>query len=59
MKHLLAGTLIPGALAIVGIVAVVLWTGVGPVGLLEARVPGLDRPKSGDDEPPAKPLVGS
>ena len=30
MKHLLPGTLIPGALAIAGIVAVLLWTGVGP-----------------------------
>ena len=59
MKHLLAGTLIPGALAVVGIVAVVLWAGMGPVGLLEARVPGLDRPKSGGEEPPAKPLKGT
>jgi outer membrane protein assembly factor BamB len=58
MKHLSAGTLIPGALAVVGIVAVVFWTSVGPVGPLEARVPGLDRPKLGDDEPMAKPLVG-
>jgi outer membrane protein assembly factor BamB len=58
MKHLLAGTLIPGACAVVGIVAVVLWTGVGPVGTLEARIPGLDRPQQGIDESPAKPLVG-
>ncbi len=58
MKHLLAGTLIPGALAVVGIVAVLLWTSVGPMNQLEARVPGLDRPKLGE-EPPAKPLVGT
>ncbi len=59
MKHLLAGTLIPGALAVVGIVAVLLWTAVGPMNRLEARVPGLDRPRSGEREVPVKPLVGT
>ena len=59
MKHLSAGTLIPGALTVVGIVAVLLWSGVGPATRLEARVPGLDRPKLGDGEPPAKPLKGT
>jgi outer membrane protein assembly factor BamB len=59
MKHLLAGTLIPGAFAVVGIVAVLLWTTVGPMNQLEARVPGLDRPQSGKGEAPAKPLVGT
>jgi outer membrane protein assembly factor BamB len=57
MKNLLAGTLIPGALALVGLAAIVLWTGVSPV-TLEARVPGLDRPKLSGDEPAARPLVG-
>jgi outer membrane protein assembly factor BamB len=57
MKNLLAGTLIPGALALVGMAAVVLWTGVSPAPL-EARVPGLDRPKLDGDLPAAKPLVG-
>jgi len=59
MKHLLTGILIPGAFAVVGIVAVLLWTSVGPVSQLEARVPGLDRPKSAEGEPPAKPLAGT
>jgi outer membrane protein assembly factor BamB len=57
MKNLLAGTLIPVALALVGIVALLLWVGVSPMAL-QARVPGLDRPKSGEGEPAAKPLVG-
>ena len=58
MKKLLSGTLIPGALALVGIVALVLWAGVSPMAL-EARVPGLDRRRADDDEPTAKPLVGT
>ena len=57
MKNPLAGILIPGASALVGIVAVVLWAGINPIEL-EARVPGLDRPKLGDDLPATKPLVG-
>ena len=48
MKNLLASTLIPGVLALIGVVALVLWTNVGPVGPLEARVPGLDRPKAAE-----------
>jgi outer membrane protein assembly factor BamB len=57
MKNLLAGTLIPGALALVGIVALVLWAGISPIEL-QARVPGIDRLKADGNEPPAKPLVG-
>jgi outer membrane protein assembly factor BamB len=57
MKHLPACTLIPGAFAVIGIVAVLLWTGVGPMSELEARVPGLDRRNVVVDAP-AKPLVG-
>ena len=59
MKNLLAGILVPGAFAVAGIVAVLLWTGVDPVNRLEARVPGLDRPKLGEGEPAAKPLTGT
>jgi outer membrane protein assembly factor BamB len=58
MKNLSAGTLIPGVLAIVGVVTLVLWANVGPVGLLEARVPGLDRPKPTDSQPEPKQLAG-
>ena len=54
MKNLFAGTLIPGVLALVGVVALVLWANVGPVGPLEARVPGLDRPKPAEGEAPAE-----
>jgi outer membrane protein assembly factor BamB len=59
MKHLLAGTLIPGALAVGGIVAVLLWTTVGTTSRVDARLPGQDRPKSGDAEAPRKPLKGT
>ena len=58
MKNLLAGTLIPGVLALIGVVALVLWVNVGPVGPLEARVPGLDRPKPADAQFEPKQLVG-
>ncbi|NUQ62529.1 MAG: PQQ-like beta-propeller repeat protein [Pirellulales bacterium] len=44
MKIYLPGTLIPGLLAIVGLVAVGLWLGVGPRQSLHARIPGMDRP---------------
>ena len=43
MKNFFASTLIPGVLALIGVVAIALWTNIGPVGPLEARVPGLDR----------------
>jgi outer membrane protein assembly factor BamB len=60
MKNLSAGIWIPGVFALVGILALVSWASVGPmVGHLDARVPGLDRPKTIDGELPAKPLVGT
>lgn len=37
-------TFISGALALVGIAVVILWLNVGPNRVLEARIPGLDRP---------------
>jgi outer membrane protein assembly factor BamB len=61
MKNPLAGILIPGALALTCAAALVLWTHVGPmVEPLEARVPGLDRPKATEDgAAQAKPLKGT
>jgi outer membrane protein assembly factor BamB len=58
MKNLLASTLLPGVLALIGVVAIVVWTNVGPVGPLEARVPGLDRPRVAEGQPEPKQLVG-
>ena len=61
MRNPLAGILIPGALALACAAALVLWTHVGPmVDQLEARVPGLDRPKLTEDAAAqAKPLKGT
>ena len=58
MKNLSAGTLIPGVLALAGVAALVLWAGVGPARPLEARVPGLDRPKPAGEKADVRPLVG-
>ena len=58
MKNLLAGTLIPGLLALAGIAAVVLWANVGPVGPIEARIPGLDRPMPTGEPAEPKQLIG-
>ena len=58
MKNLLAGTLIPGVLAVAGVAALVLWAGVGPARPLEVRVPGLDRPKLASEKVDIRPLVG-
>ena len=44
MKRNLAGILIPGVLAAIGLVAVGVWLSVGPGHALHARIPGLDRP---------------
>jgi outer membrane protein assembly factor BamB len=58
MKNTLAGILIPVAGAIIGIAAVLFLADVEPLQRLEARVPGLDRPKPSENEPEAGPLVG-
>jgi outer membrane protein assembly factor BamB len=58
MKNLIAGILIPGVLAVIGVVALVLWANVGPVNPVEARIPGLDRPKLSDEQSPPKQLAG-
>ncbi len=57
MKNLLVGILIPGVLAVLGIVLLVSWTGVGPVESLQARVPGLDRPGSVAERPAVPPVA--
>ena len=59
MNNPLAGVLIPSALAIAGVAALVAWTNVGPVSPLEIRVPGLDRPKPADGASAARQLVGN
>ena len=43
MEKLLASVILPGALAVLGIVFLVLWLSLGPDDELQARVPGLDR----------------
>jgi outer membrane protein assembly factor BamB len=58
MKNLLARILLPGILALACVVTLVVWTNVGPVGPLQARVPGLDRPKAVEGQFDLKPLVG-
>lgn len=58
MKNSLAGTLVPGIVAICGVASLVLWANVGPIGPVQARVPGLDRPKPTEGQAEAKPLVG-
>ncbi len=57
MKNL-AGTLIPGALALLGLAAVVSWVNVGSIDTLEARIPGLDRPKLVEENAQPRKLVG-
>ncbi len=58
MKNLSAGTLIPGVLALAGVAGLVFCAGVGPARPLEARVPGLDRPKPAGEKVDIRPLVG-
>ena len=54
----LAGILVPGALALLGLVLVVLWIS-GPVPSLQARIPGLDRvPVGGPVTKAARPVPG-
>jgi len=59
MKRLLIETVLPGAIAVLGVVLLVLWMWVGTMRDLHARVPGLDRPPDGGTAgAPAVPLVG-
>ncbi|MCC6123498.1 MAG: PQQ-like beta-propeller repeat protein [Pirellulales bacterium] len=58
MKSLLTSVLLPGLMAIFGVVALVIWTGIGPRQDLQARIPGLDRPPKSDVSEIARPLVG-
>jgi len=51
--------MVPGGVAVAGIVLLVLWCGTGTRRDLQARIPGLDRPGAGvKAETPAVPLVG-
>ncbi len=58
MKSLLISVLPPGLLAVVGMVALVVWTDMGPRQTLSARVPGLDRPTKSASDDIVRPLVG-
>ena len=59
MKYSLAGILIPTALALLGLVLLVIWVGMGPVVRLEARVPGLDgSPAALGKKSAERPVVG-
>ncbi len=59
VRNSLAETIFPGAMAVAGIVLLVLWTRTGTVHDLQARVPGLDRPPGpGVGDAPVVPLVG-
>jgi len=42
MQKSLLSLLLPGLLAVLGIVALVIWVGTGPIPQVQARVPGLD-----------------
>ena len=46
MKNSLPGTIIPGVLAVVGIVLLSLWMRTGSIDALALRRPGLDQPKT-------------
>jgi len=60
MKISLAGIIVPGLVAIVGVVLIMAWAGSGPLESLQARVPGLDRLHVPDkDQTSAVPLVGT
>lgn len=54
-----ATILIPGLLAVLGLVVLVFWVATDPVGTLQARVPGLDRPSAeGLTAAPSLPTTG-
>ncbi len=55
----LAEIIVPGVLALVSVVALVLWTAPGWVAPLDIREPGLDNAPSADELPPRiRPVVG-
>jgi outer membrane protein assembly factor BamB len=57
MKNSPVEILVPGALAAIGIVLLVLWSGMEIAGPLQARVPGLDRPPNGASAEATEPPV--
>jgi outer membrane protein assembly factor BamB len=59
MKQLLAGIVIPGVLAILGVAVLVFWVEMAPVNRLEARLPGLDgAPPPRTAKVHTRPVVG-
>ena len=51
MQKSLLSLLLPGLLAVLGIVALVIWAGTAPIPEVQARIPGLDKapPRSGEN----------
>ncbi len=59
MQKSLINLLLPGLLVVLGAVALVIWTGTGPVPKLQARVPGLDKaPAPGPARIAKRPTLG-
>ncbi len=58
MRHSLPTTILPGALAVVAVAALVVWASVGPRHSSELRIPEMDRPPGALAGRPAAPLVG-
>ena len=59
MKTLFVSALLPGSLAIAGVAALAIWTGMGPRQDLQKRVPGLDGRAKSEMRNAARPLVGN
>jgi outer membrane protein assembly factor BamB len=59
MQKSLLSLLLPGLLAVLGIVALLIWTGTGPIPQVQARVPGLDKaPAPGPAKMAKRPVLG-
>ncbi|MBN2581078.1 MAG: PQQ-like beta-propeller repeat protein [Pirellulales bacterium] len=58
MRSLLISLFLPAALAVSGVVALIVWVRIGPGITLELRVPGLDRPLNAPRKAAAQPLIG-
>jgi outer membrane protein assembly factor BamB len=59
MQKLLLNLLLPGLLAVLGIVALVIWANTGPIPNVQARMPGLDKaPAPGPAKMAKRPILG-
>ena len=59
MQKSLLGVLLPVCLTVLGIVALVIWAGTGPIPQVQARVPGLDKaPALGPAKTIKRPVLG-